>query len=394
MIIREPQVHATLYYSGRGADRPAFDAEAQRVMTLLAGWLALPTPPEIPPLADADAAPADRLAPLLEMDPIVGRTNASARVAVYRLRGLLLLRVVLARPGDHETGVWSMMEEALGPAPAAATWLSTARYWSAMAPRPPEELERDHMAPLKTAFGVLCLGRADHAHLLVYPDARTEARAAAFLRADAPALDSYPVEARVTLGRYADHASQMARQQQQALDRLTQAAQTWGAPRGGLGVLAPTPAELDTLQTTYDDLLGDLQRTRGHAQLIRALGAEYRYRLIDSGLWDAGPSVWEAQLARLDGMAAQIEGDVQHLDASLRQIDVIGRSLQTRSLLLLGERERLLILIVGLLGLAGLVVLVADTDPRLMLVRLLALALLGGGLWLLYRRWQPPQGGG
>ncbi len=391
MNIREPQVHATLYYSGRGADRPAFEADAQRVMTLLAGWLSLPTPPQLPPLADPDSAPPDRLAPLLDMEPIVGRTNATVRVAAYRLRSLLLLRIVLARPGDHEPGVWSMMEEALGPVPTASTWLYTARYWSAMAPRPPEELERDHFTPLKTPFGVLCLGRADHAHLLIYPDARTEARAAAFLRSDAPALDSYPVEARVTLERYADHASQRVRQQQQALDRLTQAAQTWGAPRQWLGALAPAPAEIDTLQTTYHDLLGDLQRTRGHAQLIRALATEYRYRLIDSGLWDAGPSVWEAQLARLDNMAAQIEGDAQHIEAGLRQIDVIGRSLQTRSLLLLGERERLLILVVALLGLAGLVVLVADTDPMLMLVRLLALALLGGGLWLIYRRWQPPR---
>jgi hypothetical protein len=61
--------------------------------------------------------------------------------------------------------------------------------------------------------------------------------------------------------------------------------------------------------------------------------------------------------------------------------------------LLHGERERLLIYLVAILGLALLTVLIADTSPARIAVRLVALALVTGllvGGWQYWRQKHPP----
>jgi hypothetical protein len=391
MIIREPLVNATYYYlreapgdnpANRQDRHEAFVADVHHILHLLAGWLAI-SDPVLPVVPAWEADPPSEVQPLTAASQLQGRTNASAAVSAYALRNMLLLRVAVSRTGEHDQGVWSMLDEALGDAPTTPSWLHTVHYWCGVAPRPPEDLEQDRSLPVKASFGVLCLGHATAPHLLVYPDARTEARADSFLRSLAMRLDWYPVQARRRLGEYIDRASDAARNQQQALDQVTRMAHHWKEPgeQNRSRALVPFQAELDTLETTYADVLADLSTTQSAARDVRALASEYRLTLMQSGLWDAAPTVWEAQVADLAGMQAQIETDVHYVETTLRRMELLIRVLQTRTAMLQSERERLLIYVVALIGLLILAVLVADTSLTRITIRLVALVLAVGLLW-------------
>jgi hypothetical protein len=391
MIIREPLVNATYYYlrdapgdspASRQERHAAFVTDIRQLLHLLAGWLAI-ADPALPVIPVWEADPPSDVQPLAAATQLQGRTNASAAVSAYALRNMLLLRVVVSRTGEHDQGVWSMLDEALGDTPTTPSWLHTVRYWCGVAPRPPEGLEHDRSLPVKASFGVLCLGRATAPHLLVYPDARTEARADVFLRSLAMRLDWYPVQARRRLGEYIDRASDAARNQQQALDQVTRMARHWKDPgdQNRSRALVPFRAELDTLETTYADVLADLSTTQSAARDVRALASEYRLTLMQSGLWDAAPTVWEVQVADLAGMQAQIESDVHYVETALRRMDLLIGVLQTRTAMLQSERERLLIYVVALLGLLMLAVMVADTSLTRIAIRLVALVVAAGLLW-------------
>ena len=391
MNIREPLVHATYFYlreaPGDGPTRrlerhESFVADARHRLQSLAGWLAI-SEPSLPPIPVWETAGPAHLQPLMQTGELEGRTNASALLAAYALRNMLLLRVIVARAGEHDQTVWSMLDAALGDSPATPSWLHTARYWCAVAPRPPDDLEHERLQPVKTPFGVLCLGQDEQAHLLVYPDARTESRASVFLGSLAVQIDWYAVQARYRLDAYMDRASNATRQQQQALDKVAQAAR-WGDGTADAGQrLSPAPlhAELDMLESTYRDMLADLSATQAAAQDVRALIAGYRAALMRHGLWDAAPTVWEAQTASLMTMHIRIDADVQYIDAALRQVELVMRVMQTRISLLHGEREQLLMYLVGVIGFAALVVLVADTNLARVAVRLLALVIAAGIAW-------------
>ena len=222
MIIREPFVHVTFYYlretPGDNPDRrreyhAAFVADAGRVQRALAGWLAMPAP-DLPEIPVWNGDPPHRVQALAPGNSLEGRTNAGAMIGTYALRNMLLLRVIVARAGDHPQAVWTMLDEALGAPPTTPSWLHTTHYWCGIAPRPPEDLEQERSLPIKTPFGVLCMAQAAEPHLLVYPDARTESRASGFLRSLAAELDWFTVQARHRLEQYDDHAAKATRNQQ------------------------------------------------------------------------------------------------------------------------------------------------------------------------------------
>jgi len=391
MIIREPLVNTTYYYlreapgdnPARRQDRhDAFMTDVRHILHLLGGRLAI-SETSVPAVPAWEGEPPSDAQPLIPPSQLRGRTNASAVVAAYVLRNMLLLRVVVSRAGEHEQGVWSVLDEVLGSSPTTPSWLRTVRYWCGVAPRPPEDLEMDRSLPIKAPFGVLCLGHAGSPHLLIYPDARTEARAEAFLRSQAVRLDWYPVQAHHRLDEYMDHASGSARNQQQALDQVTRLMQNWTGPaeQNYSRALAPFQAELDTLEATYGSVLADLSTTQSAGRDIRALMSEYRLALMHSGLWDAAPTAWEAQVADLAAMQEQIEADVHYVETTLRRLEFLMHALQTRTALLQSERQRLLVYVMALVGLLILAVLVADTSLTRIAVRLLALVLAGGLLW-------------
>ena len=395
MLIREPLVHATYYYlheapgdsPARRQDRhAAFVEDVQRIQNALTGWLSMSAPVSLS-IAPWDAEGPSTAQPLMKAAELHGQINASAWLQAFVLRNMLLLRVIVLRPGEHEQSAWSLLDEALGAEPTAPSWLQTVRYWCGMAPRPPEDLEQERSLPVKTPFGVLCLGRGGTAHLLVYPDQRTESRASNFLRSLAPQLDWYPVQARYRLEQYTNHAAVAVRNQQQALEQVTQSVQYWSAPRerSRLRSLLPLQADLDLLETTYGNVLSDLATTRAAAQEVQMLMTDYRLSLMQSGLWDAAPSVWEAQVSSLAELQAQIAHDEQHIDVTLRRLDVMMRTLQTRLALMQSERERTLVYLVGVLGLAILAVLVTDASLSQMALHLLALIVVMG---LVFAAWQ------
>ncbi|NLX11579.1 MAG: hypothetical protein GXY36_18185 [Chloroflexi bacterium] len=398
MIIREPLVQSIYYYlhetSGdspaRRADRyEAFVSDTYRVLQSVAGWLAMPAP-DLPVIQPWEGGLPAEPQLLMKTGSLQGRINATASLYVYALRNMLLLRVIVARPGEHEQSVWPMLNDALNAAPATPTWLHTTHYWCGIASRPPDDLEHSLSAPIRTPFGVLCLGQRSSAHVLVYPDARTESRAEAFMASLAPQIDWFQVQARYRLETYETHTSAAVHNQQSALDRVAQTVQDWTAESGArsrLQTVAPLHAELDTLEVAYNDMLRDLAATQAAAQEVRSLAAQYRQTLMQFGLWDAAPSVWEAQVESLAVIEEQIESDVQHIDAVLRRTELLVQSLQTRAALLQGERERLLVYLIAALGLAVVAVLIADTDLVLVLIRLLALAVVGGLVWFAWQRW-------
>ena len=123
------------------------------------------------------------------------------------------------------------------------------------------------------------------------------------------------------------------------------------------------------------------------AQELHTLALEYRLALMRSGLWDAAPTIWEAQVSRLEMLYAQVQADTHYIDSTLRRMDLTLRTLNTRVALLQGERERLLVGLIALVGLALLVVLVADTDPLRLAIRLAALIILALAGWWGWRRW-------
>ncbi len=401
MIVRDPLVYATYYYlretrddtASRRQDRHAeFVDETRRMVSALAGWLALPAPDVPAPAAwDRHQAPLEPQ-PLMAAQTMRGRTNASAVLRAYALRNMLLLRVIITRGGEHEQTVWEMLDEALGAAPTAESWLQTTRYWCAVAPRPPEDLEYARAQPIHAPFGVLCLGHGEHAHLLVYPDARTEGRATSFLATLAPRLDWFPVQARYRLETYAQRVSGSARVQRQALEHVAQSAQAWGHPaqRGVLQSLSPLHNELDALEALHRTVIDDLAATYADIRELRALATEYRLELMQCGLWNAAPTVWQAEVSMLAAMEAQIEGDVQHIDATLRRIEFLLSGVQARAAVQQSERTRIFAYLAVLLGVAILVMLIADSNLGRVAIRLLVLALLavvgGGGWWFLQRR--------
>ncbi|MBP8973528.1 MAG: hypothetical protein KBH93_06595 [Anaerolineae bacterium] len=397
MLIREPMVQATHFYlreapgdtDARRRDRhDAFATDARRQLEALAGWLALPAP-ALPAISIWEGAPPDEPQPLTAVTSLQGLTNATAVLAAYALRNMLVLRLAVMRAGEHDQSTWAMLDQVLNRPPNTPTWLNMTRYWCGIAPRPPEDLEQERLQAIKTYFGVLYLGSADQPHMLVYPDARTQTRADLFLRAQAPQLDWFPVQARYRLQAYTDHASRAARQQQAALDKVMQAAQAWGPPDqlAGVRALSPLQAELDTLESTYGAVLADLTETHAVAQELHTLALEYRLALMRSGLWDAAPTIWEAQVNRLEMLYAQVQADTHYIDSTLRRMDLTLRTLNTRVALLQGERERLLVGLIALVGLALLVVLVADTDPLRLAIRLVALIILALAGWWGWRRW-------
>jgi hypothetical protein len=397
MLIREPMVQATHFYlreapgdtDARRRDRhDAFVTDARRQLEALAGWLALPAP-ALPAIPAWQGGPPDEPQPLAAATPLQGLTNATAVLATYALRNMLVLRLAVMRVGEHDQSMWAMLDQVLNRPSNTPTWLNMTRYWCGIAPRPPEDLEQERLQAIKTHFGVLCLGSADQPHMLVYPDARTQTRADLFLRAQAPQLDWYTVQARHRLQAYTDHASRAARQQQAALEKVMQAAQAWGPPGqlAGVRALAPLQAGLDTLEATYGAVLADLTETHAVAQELHTLALEYRLALMRSGLWDAAPTVWEAQVSRLEMLHVQVQADIYYIDSTLRRMDLTLRTLNTRVALLQGERERLLVGLIALVGLALLVVLVADTDPLRLAIRLAALIVIVLAGWWAWRRW-------
>ncbi len=397
MLIREPMVQATHFYlreapgdnDARRRDRhDAFVTDARRQLEALAGWLALPAP-ALPAIPAWQGAPPDEPQPLIAVAPLQGLTNATAVLAAYALRNMLVLRLAVMRAGEHDQNTWAMLDQVLNRPPNTPTWLDMTRYWCGIAARPPEDLEQERLQAIKTHFGVLCLGSVGQPHMLVYPDARTQTRADLFLRAQAPQLDWFPVQARHRLHAYTDHASRAARQQQAALDKVAQAAQAWGPPGqlAGVRALAPLQADLDTLEATYGAVLADLTETHAVAQELHTLALEYRLALMRSGLWDTAPTVWEAQVSRLEMLHAQVQADIHYIDSTLRRMDLVLRTLNTRVALLQGERERLLVGLIALVGLALLVVLVADTDPLRLAIRLAALIVIALVGWWGWRRW-------
>jgi hypothetical protein len=395
MLIREPLVHATYYYlletpgdsAARRQERvEAFTADVRRTAQNLSSWLAIPVP-ELPSMVALDAPSSSDVQPLMPARVLEGRTDASALVGAYALRNMLLLRVMVMRRGEYEQTVWPLLDDVLGEWPTTPSLLYTTRYWCGIAPRPPEELEQDRSLPVKTPYGVLCLGREESPHLLIYPDARTETRASTFLQSLAVRLDWYPVQARYCLTRYLDRVPAMARNQQQALEQVTR------SMPAGLQSLEPFRPELDALEMNYRTVLSDLHAVQAAGHELRALTASYRLALMQSGLWDAAPTVWEARVASLAEMGTQLESEVYGIDTTLRRIDTATRLWQTRLTLLHGERERLLIYLVAVLGLALLTVLIADTSPARMAVRLVALALVTGLLvsgWQYWQQKHPP----
>lgn len=399
MIIREPLVQATYYYlfeapgdtSARREDRyHQFVEDTQRMLVSVAGWLAMPAP-EMPRLAPVDR-PSRTLYPLMEPAELRGHTNAAAWLQAYALRDMLLLRVMLARPGDHEHTVWRTLDESLGEAPTTPTWLATSRYWCGMAPRLPETLDTQFPQTMRLEFGLFSPSDAD-AHLLVYPDARSESRARQFLGQNVPRLDWYPVEARYTLARYHEHVARMGRAPQAALDRVAQTVQGWTASdaRSRLRSLDPLHGEIIALEASYHETLRDLDTTRSTAMALNRLTAEYRLALMECGLWDAAPAVWEGRVASFAGQVEQVDAEVLTVEATLRRIELMMQTVQTRVLLLQSERERMLAYLVAGIGVAVIVLLLADRDPVLMLVRIVLLALVAGGIALAWRRWQSKQ---
>ncbi len=401
MIIREPNIQATYYYlheapgepSSRREDRyQLFVEDAQRMLTSVAGWLSMPAP-DLPPLAPVNRAPL-ALQPLMEPAELRGHTNAAAWLQAYALRNMLLLRVVLGRPGDHEHSVWQMLEETLGEMPTTPTWLATTRYWCGIASRLPDDLGDAFPQSMRLEFGLLAPGEAD-IHVLIYPDARSEARARQFLSAVMPRLDWYPVQAGYSLARYQDHVAQVGRASPTALDRVAQTVQAWTLPNGRnrLRSLEPLNEEIVELETAYHHTLHDLDMTRTTATTLNRLASEYRLALMQSGLWDAAPAIWEARVAQVAAQVEQVEAEARTVEATLRRIELMMQTIQTRVLLLQSERERLLAYLLAALGLALVVLLLADTDPILMLVRVVLLVLVAGGIALAWRRWQGRQSG-
>jgi hypothetical protein len=397
MMIREPLVQATYFYlreapgdspSRRQDHHAAFVTDVYRTMQSLAGWLSL-TVPDMPVIAAWESEAPRYVQPLMESGVLAGRTNATAMLGAYVLRNMFLLRVVVSRSGEHEQDVWALLDDTLKGAPTTPSWLYTTRYWCAIAPRPPEDLEQERLHPVKTVFGVLCLGNGARSNLLVYPDARTENRASAFLRTLAAELDWYTVQARHRREEYESHASNAARHQQLALEQAAHAAQAWTSPAqsGQLQTLGPLRTELDALESVYSDMLDDLRMTRAAAHEMRTLAAEYQLKLMEHGLWDAAPTLWQARVAGLAEIQAQIEADVQHVDATLRRIELLSGTLQTRTTLLQGDRVRFLIYLVTLLGLSLLAVLIADTSLTRVAIRLVALAVVAGIVWLAWQSW-------
>ncbi len=398
MQIREPRVCALYYYlGGTSEDGPIhprerhdlFVADAQRLWQALAGWLALPAP-ALPDIAAWDAPPPTEPQLLMDTGALQGRTNAAGAISAYALRNMMVLRVVVGREGEHDQAVWAMLDEAATHVAAAPSWLHTTRYWCGIAPRPPEDLEQERMLPVHAGFGVLCLGEGVLPHVLVYPDARTEARAQTYLHTLAAQLDWAPVQARYRMGQYTDHASRAARNQQQALDRLAQAAHTWQTPNetGALGTIEPH-AELSMLEATYAEALDDLNTTRAAAEDLRALVNTYRLTLLSSGLWDAAPRVCDALVARLAGLHAQVEADAHYVDHTLGRLDLALRALHTRQAIEHNAHvERALHLItylIALIGLSIVALLVADTHPARIIVRLLALGVVAALVWAAWR---------
>ncbi len=395
MLIREPLVHATYYYlretpgdsPARREDRhAAFVEDVERIQNTLTGWLSMPEAVSLL-IAPWEGEGPPTAQPLMKAAELRGQVNASAWLQAFVLRNMLLLRVVLLRAGEHEQTAWTMLDEALGMPPTLPSWLQTVRYWCGMAPRTPEDLEQERSLPIKTPFGVLSLGHGETPHLLVYPDQRTETRANSFLRSLAPQLDWYPIQARYRLEQYTNHAAMAVRNQQQALEQVIQSVQYWSTPHEPqrLRSLLPLQADLDLLETTYGNVLSDLAMTRAAAQEVKLLMTDYRLLLMQSGLWDAAPSVWEARVSSLAELQAQIAHDEQHIDVTLRRLDVMMRTLQTRLALLQGERERILVYLVGVLGLAILAVLVADANLSQVGLHLLALVIVAA---LVFAAWQ------
>jgi hypothetical protein len=158
-----------------------------------------------------------------------------------------------------------------------------------------------------------------------------------------------------------------------------------GRPR--LHSLIPLQEQLQTLEATYERVLDDLAATKSTAQELRVLTADYRLTLMQSGLWDAAPSLWESRVATLANMQHQIESDVYYIDATLRRIELLMRGIQTRISLLQSERERLLYYTVLAVGVAALAVLIADPNLTRVIVRLGALVLVALVVWAGWRAW-------
>lgn len=393
MIIREPLVSATYFYLREApGDNPvrrrdrhdAFVEDAYQMLQSISGWLSI-QPPALPVLARWENDPPPTPYVLLETGELQGRINASAWLSMAVLRNTLLLSVKVARAGDHEQTVWAMLDEALGEPPTTPSWMHTSRYWCGIAPRPPEDLEVGRSLPIRTPFGVLCLGQASLPHLLLYPDARTETRANSFLNSMANQLDWYMVQARFRREQYESHASSSVRTEQRALEQVMQSVQSWAAP-DDLRSMTRLSGELARLESAYDTVLADLAQTQAAAQDMRALGTEYRQTLMEHGLWDAAPTIWEARISSLTMVHDQIESDLRYIDTMLRRMELLIQTLQTRIALQQSERQRLLLYLIAGLGAALLIVLIVDSDPAAVLVRLVALAVAGGLFWVAWQR--------
>jgi hypothetical protein len=397
MIVRDALVQSTYYYlraasndnPARRADRhQAFVDELDQMLRSLSGWLSIPTP-SLPAITMWEDDPPLDPHLLVQCGELQGRVNASGWLYAYVLRDMLLMRVVVARPGEHDQTVWSMLDESLSNPPIAASWLHTTRYWCGIAPRPPEDLEQERSLPIKTPFGVLCLGHGATPHLLVYPDARTESRASMYLGSLASQLDWYPVQSRYQVREYDNRIAGSVRNQQNALETVAHSIQDWSTPgiQKRLRSLAPLQTGLNMLEMAYEHVVEDRTTTEAVTQHLESLVLEYRLTLMQSGLWDAAPTVWQAQVDQLELIHTRLGNDLRYIDATLRRVEMMIRTVQTRTMILQGERERLLVYMIAVFGVAILAVLVADTNVGNVLVRLLALVIIGAAVWIGWQRW-------
>lgn len=397
MIVRDPLIHATSYYlraeagesaARRAARRELFAEELRRVARQLAGWLALPAP-QLPTLPTWEGDGPRTLQLVLEAQALQGPSGFSAALSAYVLRNMWLLRVIVARNGEYAPEVWEQLDAVLNGAPPAESWLHTVHYWCGMAPRPPEELAETRTQSVQATFGVLCLGHETQPHVLVYPDARARHRANAFLRTLAPRLDWYTVQARHRLSAYTDHAAIAARRQEQALERVSQAARLWEIPfpawRLGTSALASFQAELSALETLHREVNEDLRHTRAVAAELHALADEYRLLVMQHGLWAAAPTVWEAETEALRALARQVETDTHHVEATLRRLDFLAHTFQARLAVRQSEQIRQLGVWGVALGAVLLGVMLASAELGQTLVRLVVLgallALIGAAWW-------------
>ena len=195
MLIREPMVQATHFYlreapgdnDARRRDRhDAFVTDARRQLEALAGWLALPAP-ALPAIPAWQGAPPDEPQPLVAVAPLQGLTNATAVLAAYALRNMLVLRLAVMRAGEHDQNTWAMLDQVLNRPPNTPTWLDMTRYWCGMLRARPKTSNRSACRRSRRISACSAWAASPAAHAGLPRRAHTQTRADLFLRAGSAA---------------------------------------------------------------------------------------------------------------------------------------------------------------------------------------------------------------